>query len=179
MPLWHACSLLAEQGGGEARQAAARLVLGPPLSAQLPRLPSARHRTAVRRPFRAPHCPSCMNCRSVPARPPAPALPAMRLPMRPPACPPTRPPHAAGVRVPDSAFIRAVCRQHAGALALTSANISQGLSPQSVAEFEVGGSHTWQSKTKAPLRVAPSAAGAAAARCGPAAAADLSPLSPP
>lgn len=43
-----------------------------------------------------------------------------------------------GVRVPDAPFIRAVARQHRSALALTSANVSGGLSSISVEEFEVG-----------------------------------------
>ena len=46
---------------------------------------------------------------------------------------------AIGVRIPDSPFIRALCRQHRGALALTSANISGGLSSIAVDEFQVGG----------------------------------------
>eukprot|EP00244_Chara_vulgaris_P011349 TRINITY_DN5586_c0_g1_i2.p1 TRINITY_DN5586_c0_g1~~TRINITY_DN5586_c0_g1_i2.p1 ORF type:complete len:377 (+),score=32.36 TRINITY_DN5586_c0_g1_i2:180-1310(+) len=41
-----------------------------------------------------------------------------------------------GVRVPDTAFIRDVARSFGGALALTSANASGGLSPVSVMEFE-------------------------------------------
>ncbi|GBG60028.1 hypothetical protein CBR_g359 [Chara braunii] len=41
-----------------------------------------------------------------------------------------------GVRVPDTAFIRDVARSFGGALALTSANVSGGLSPVSVMEFE-------------------------------------------
>ena len=45
---------------------------------------------------------------------------------------------AIGVRVPDCAFTRALCRQHRGALALTSANISGGLSSVAVDEFRVG-----------------------------------------
>jgi tRNA A37 threonylcarbamoyladenosine synthetase subunit TsaC/SUA5/YrdC len=44
----------------------------------------------------------------------------------------------AGIRVPDAPFIRAVCRQQRGALALTSANISSGLSPMHIGEFQVG-----------------------------------------
>jgi 2',5'-phosphodiesterase len=46
---------------------------------------------------------------------------------------------AIGVRIPDSPFIRAICRQHRGALALTSANISGGMSSIAVDEFQVGG----------------------------------------
>jgi tRNA A37 threonylcarbamoyladenosine synthetase subunit TsaC/SUA5/YrdC len=46
---------------------------------------------------------------------------------------------AIGVRIPDSPFIRALCRQHRGALALTSANISGGMSSIAVDEFQVGG----------------------------------------
>lgn len=42
----------------------------------------------------------------------------------------------AGIRVPDSAFIRAVCREHGGAVALTSANISGATSPTSTHDFE-------------------------------------------
>lgn len=41
-----------------------------------------------------------------------------------------------GIRIPDSQFIRAVCRQHRGGLALTSANPSGASSPVSVAEVE-------------------------------------------
>lgn len=41
------------------------------------------------------------------------------------------------MRVPDSGFIRAICRQHRGALALTSANVSQALSSVQVSEFTV------------------------------------------
>jgi 2',5'-phosphodiesterase len=41
-----------------------------------------------------------------------------------------------GVRIPDNKFIRAVCRQHRGALALTSANISGQKSSLAVDEFE-------------------------------------------
>jgi 2',5'-phosphodiesterase len=43
---------------------------------------------------------------------------------------------AIGVRIPDAPFIRAVCRQHRAALALTSANISGGMSSVEVGEFE-------------------------------------------
>ena len=46
---------------------------------------------------------------------------------------------AAGVRIPDHDFIRAVCRSHGGAIALTSANISGGTSPLSVNDFM----HLW------------------------------------
>jgi tRNA A37 threonylcarbamoyladenosine synthetase subunit TsaC/SUA5/YrdC len=41
----------------------------------------------------------------------------------------------AGIRVPDSEFIRAVARAHGGALALTSANVSGGISTLAVEEF--------------------------------------------
>lgn len=41
-----------------------------------------------------------------------------------------------GVRIPDNNFIRAVCRQHRGALALTSANISGHKSSLLVEEFK-------------------------------------------
>ncbi len=41
-----------------------------------------------------------------------------------------------GVRIPDNKFIRAVCRQHRGALALTSANVSGQQSSLTVEEFE-------------------------------------------
>ena len=41
-----------------------------------------------------------------------------------------------GIRIPESAFIRAVCRQYKGALALTSANLSGAESSLSVEEFE-------------------------------------------
>ena len=41
----------------------------------------------------------------------------------------------AGIRVPDSAFIRAVCRAHGGAIALTSANLSGAHSPTCVEDF--------------------------------------------
>ena len=41
----------------------------------------------------------------------------------------------AGIRVPDSPFIRAVCRQHGGALALTSANLTGAASPVCVNDF--------------------------------------------
>lgn len=44
---------------------------------------------------------------------------------------------AIGVRVPNSAFIRAVARQHRSALALTSANVSGCLSSIAVDEFSV------------------------------------------
>ncbi|KAK9819723.1 hypothetical protein WJX72_001675 [[Myrmecia] bisecta] len=40
-----------------------------------------------------------------------------------------------GIRIPDAGFIREVCREHGGALALTSANISGQASPVNVAEF--------------------------------------------
>lgn len=43
------------------------------------------------------------------------------------------------MRIPDHEFIRAVCRSHGGAIALTSANISGGTSPVSVNEFM----HLW------------------------------------
>lgn len=43
---------------------------------------------------------------------------------------------SAGIRVPDSKFMRAACRQHGGAVALTSANISGALSPTSIHDFE-------------------------------------------
>ena len=33
------------------------------------------------------------------------------------------------MRIPDSDFIRGICKQHGGAVALTSANLSGGLSP--------------------------------------------------
>ena len=46
---------------------------------------------------------------------------------------------AAGVRIPDHEFMRAVCRSHGGAIALTSANISGGTSPLSVNDFM----HLW------------------------------------
>ncbi len=42
----------------------------------------------------------------------------------------------AGIRVPDSGFMRTVCRQHGRAIALTSANISGAASPVSVHDFE-------------------------------------------
>jgi 2',5'-phosphodiesterase len=42
---------------------------------------------------------------------------------------------AIGLRVPDSPFIRAVCRAHGGALALTSANVSGASSTVEVGEF--------------------------------------------
>ena len=44
---------------------------------------------------------------------------------------------AIGIRIPDAPFIRAVARQHRTALALTSANISGGMSSIDVAEFQV------------------------------------------
>ncbi|KAL2622207.1 hypothetical protein R1flu_002412 [Riccia fluitans] len=44
-----------------------------------------------------------------------------------------------GVRIPDSSFIRSLCRQFGGALALTSANSSSEQSTVAVAEF----SHLW------------------------------------
>ena len=40
-----------------------------------------------------------------------------------------------GIRIPDHQFLRAVCRQHKGALALTSANVSGGRSSVEPAEF--------------------------------------------
>lgn len=43
---------------------------------------------------------------------------------------------AIGIRIPDAPFIRAVCRQHRSALALTSANVSGGLSSVEVTEFQ-------------------------------------------
>ncbi|PSC75583.1 2, 5 -phosphodiesterase 12 [Micractinium conductrix] len=43
---------------------------------------------------------------------------------------------AIGIRIPDAPFIRAVCRQHRSALALTSANKSGGLSSIAVNEFQ-------------------------------------------
>ena len=43
---------------------------------------------------------------------------------------------AVGVRIPDNPFLRAVCRQHRGALALTSANLSGASSSLAVREFE-------------------------------------------
>lgn len=54
-----------------------------------------------------------------------------------------------GVRIPDSAFVRAVARQLGGALALTSANVSGQTSSVEVGEFQVrgrGGMHgmRWQ-----------------------------------
>lgn len=39
------------------------------------------------------------------------------------------------MRIPDSDFIRAVCQQHGGAIALTSANISGATSPLCVNDF--------------------------------------------
>lgn len=39
------------------------------------------------------------------------------------------------MRIPDAPFIRAVCRQHRGALALTSANVSGAMSSVAVGEF--------------------------------------------
>ena len=45
----------------------------------------------------------------------------------------------AGVRIPDHEFMRAVCRSHGGAIALTSANISGGTSPLCVNDFM----HLW------------------------------------
>ena len=45
-------------------------------------------------------------------------------------------PPPAGIRIPDAPFIRAICRQHRGALALTSANLSGSGSSVAVAEFE-------------------------------------------
>lgn len=47
--------------------------------------------------------------------------------------------NGAGVRIPDHEFMRAVCRRHGGAIALTSANISGGTSPLSVNDFM----HLW------------------------------------
>ncbi len=44
-----------------------------------------------------------------------------------------------GVRIPDSDFIRGVCRDHGGAIALTSANISGAASPLCVNDF----AHLW------------------------------------
>ena len=41
----------------------------------------------------------------------------------------------AGIRVPDSPFIREVCQQHGGALALTSANLTGAASPVCVNDF--------------------------------------------
>ena len=41
-----------------------------------------------------------------------------------------------GIRVPNSNFIRGVCRTHGGAIALTSANISGSSSPTDVADFQ-------------------------------------------
>ena len=41
----------------------------------------------------------------------------------------------AGIRVPDSAFIRSIARSYGGALALTSANVSGGMSTLAVNEF--------------------------------------------
>ena len=41
----------------------------------------------------------------------------------------------AGVRVPASDFIRGVCRDHGGAIALTSANLSGASSPLCVNDF--------------------------------------------
>ena len=40
-----------------------------------------------------------------------------------------------GVRIPGSDFIRSVCQQHRGAIALTSANLSGALSPLCVNDF--------------------------------------------
>ena len=45
----------------------------------------------------------------------------------------------AGVRIPESDFIRSVCRGFGGAIALTSANSSGGTSPLSVNDFM----HLW------------------------------------
>lgn len=42
----------------------------------------------------------------------------------------------AGIRVPDSDFIRGVCRARGGAIVLTSANISGGSSPTDLKDFE-------------------------------------------
>ena len=50
---------------------------------------------------------------------------------------------AIGIRIPDAPFIRAVCRQHRSALALTSANKSGGLSSIAVNEFQVKGLLGW------------------------------------
>ncbi|DBA96565.1 TPA: hypothetical protein ACH3X1_015434 [Trebouxia sp. C0004] len=44
-----------------------------------------------------------------------------------------------GVRIPDADFIRGVCRDHGGAIALTSANISGAASPLCVNDF----AHLW------------------------------------
>ena len=44
-----------------------------------------------------------------------------------------------GVRIPDSDFIRGVCRDHGGAIALTSANTSGSTSPLCVNDFV----HLW------------------------------------
>jgi hypothetical protein len=41
-----------------------------------------------------------------------------------------------GIRVPDSVFIRSIARAHGGALALTSANVSGGVSTLAVDEFK-------------------------------------------
>jgi len=41
-----------------------------------------------------------------------------------------------GVRVPDSPFIRALCKAHGGPLALTSANLSGEMSPLDISDFE-------------------------------------------
>ena len=46
-----------------------------------------------------------------------------------------------GVRIPESDFIRDVCRQHSGAIALTSANLSGATSPLCVNDF----AHLWPS----------------------------------
>ena len=43
------------------------------------------------------------------------------------------------MRIPDSDFIRGVCRDHGGAIALTSANISGAASPLCVNDF----AHLW------------------------------------
>jgi 2',5'-phosphodiesterase len=44
-------------------------------------------------------------------------------------------PAVLGIRIPDQQFLRAVCRQHGGALALTSANVSGGRSSLDIHEF--------------------------------------------
>lgn len=44
-------------------------------------------------------------------------------------------PSVLGIRIPDHQFLRAVCRQHGGALALTSANVSGGTSSLEIGEF--------------------------------------------
>ena len=52
----------------------------------------------------------------------------------------------AGIRVPDSAFIRSIARTFGGALALTSANVSGGLSTLAVSEF----SELWEKARATP-----------------------------